>query len=408
MQPADLILVGCGIMGARHLRGYAELERARRGSLRLRAVCDPLGEAAESLADEAETLLGYRPLPCRSAPEALEREPGIAAADVVTDNRSHPDVVIPLLEAGIDVQVEKPLAVTIAEGCRMADAAARAGRVLAVAENYRRDPMARLMRHLVAGGAIGAPRFAAQVQIGPGSSVVVSPWRHAWAHGGLALDVGVHYSDMLEYLLGPVASVVATSSKVCKTRDWTQPDGTARPVPVECDDLYSALLSFESGAQGVWVMHFGSAGERQWQRTIHGDSGMAAGPGDRSGAPVRLQRGAEVLEGDALVDAFPEYRLEGVESRLFGERPAHYAMEFAEIDRKLIAVETADFLDAAREGRAPEVSAEKGLRAVAVVMALLESAHAGVPVRVEDVLSGKVRAFQDRMAGGGVESARCR
>lgn len=399
MQPAELILVGCGIMGTRHLRGYAELERARPGSLRLRAVCDPRSEAAEALAAEAETLLGYRPLSCRSAAEALEREPGIDAADVVTDNRSHPEVVIPLLEAGLHVQVEKPLAVTIAAGRRMADTAARAGRVLAVAENYRRDPMARLLRHLVAGGAIGTPRFAAHIQIAPGTAVVVSPWRHEWAHGGLALDVGVHYSDMLEYLLGPVVSVFATGSRICENRDWTGADEAARRVAVECDDLYSALLTFESGAQGVWVMHFGSAGERQWQRTIHGDSGMAAGPGDRSGAPVRLQRGAEILEGDALVEAFPEYRLGGVESRLFGERPGTYAMEFPDIDRKLIAIETADFLDAAREGWEPEVTPETGLRAVAVVMALLESAHAGVPVRVEDVLSGRVRAFQDRIAG---------
>ena len=48
-------------------------------------------------------------------------------------------------------------------------------------------------------------------------------------------------------------------------------------------------------------MHFGSAGERQWERVIHGRDGMAAGPGDRSGEPVRVQRGAETLEGEALI-----------------------------------------------------------------------------------------------------------
>jgi predicted dehydrogenase len=64
------------------------------------------------------------------------------------------------------------------------------------------------------------------------------------------------------------------------------------------------------------------------------------------------------------------------------------------MDRRLLAIETADFLDAITEGRAPEVDAEQGLRSVAVVMALLESAASGQPVGVSDVLRGKVDGFQ--------------
>src|SRR5205814_2797855 len=113
------------------------------------------------------------------------------------------------------------------------------------------------------------------------------------------------------------------------------------------------------------------------------------GPPDRSGQPVRLQLGDKAMEGEALVKAFPGFRLNGIEAAVFGERPASYRMDFAEIDRKLIAVETADFLDAVREGRSPEVSAGAGLRALAVSVAVLESAHAGVPVPVDEVLSGQ-------------------
>jgi predicted dehydrogenase len=226
---------------------------------------------------------------------------------------------------------------------------------------------------------------------------VVSPWRHAWVHGGLALDVGVHYSDMLEYLLGPVETVSAISQKLRETREWTGPDGERRDVPVECDDVSAALLTFRNGAQGVWVMHFGSAGERQWQRTVQGSEGMVSGPPDRSGQPVRLQRGSETLEGEALVAVLPEFRLGEVETRIFGERPGASPREFQEMDRQLIAVETADFLDAVREGCEPEVTGEVGLRAVAAVMALLESAHTSAPVRVDEVLSGSVRRFQEWM-----------
>jgi predicted dehydrogenase len=398
MEPIDLILLGCGLMGGRHLKGYAELERVRPGTLRLRAVCDPRSEAAERLAGEAEALLGYRPLCCGSAEEALKRQPRIVAADVATDPRSHAAVVTALLEAGIHVQVEKPLSVTAAPGREMVEVARRSGRILAVAENYRRDPMNRLLRHVVESGAIGEPQFVTQVYVSAGHRVVVSPWRHAWAQGGLALDVGVHYADMLEFLLGPADTVAAVGQKVRAEREWPDPGGEQSSVPVECDDLYAALLTFGSGAQGAWIMNFASAGQRQWQRTVYGSTGTVSGPADRSGEPVSLQRGSTVFVGDALLRELPTFRLNETEALFFGERPATCPREFQEMDRQLIAIETVDFLDAIREGGEPEVPGEAGLRSVALVMALLESVHAGRPVRVDDVLSGAVHHFQSWLA----------
>jgi predicted dehydrogenase len=386
-------------MGARHLRGYVSLEQVRPGSLRLRAVCDPRPEAAERVAAGAEELLGYRPRTCASAEEALAAEPGILAADVVTEPRTHVEVILPLLEAGVHVQVEKPLAVTAARGRALAEGARRFGRTLAVAENYRRDPMNRLLRHVIASGAIGTPNLMLEVHVGSGERVMVSPWRHDWSHGGLALDVGVHYADMLEYLLGPIETVYARGGKICETREWTPPGSPPQVVPVECDDLYSAALTFASGAQGVWIMHFGSRGETQWQRTVHGDAGTVSGPPDRTGRPVRLQRGKDALEGEALVAELPGFRLGDVESRFFGDRPAGADLPFPEMDRRLLAIETADFLDAITEGREPEVNAEWGLRSVAVVMALLESTASGLPVRVSEVLSGEVDGFQRGVVG---------
>jgi predicted dehydrogenase len=393
VEPIDLMLVGCGLMGGRHLRGYGELERVRPGSLRLRAVCDLRHEAAERVAAEAEALLGYRPTVCARAEEALAREPGIAAADVVTEPRSHPEIVVPLLESGLHVQVEKPLSVSVAAGRRMVEAAGRAGRILSVAENYRRDPMNRLLRHVVRSGAIGEPCFLLDVHVQDGRRVVVSPWRHEWRNGGIVLDMGIHYADMVEYLMGPVTTVSALSRRVRETREWTGPDGSVQVVPVECDDLYTANLTFESGAQGTCVMHFGSAGEGQAQRTVHGTAGSVSGPPDRSGKPVRMQRGGEVLEAQALVEALPGFRLPDTEARLFGERPGFMDLPFAQIDAGLIAVETGDFLDAIRESRPPELDGEGGLRSVALVMALLESSHRGQSVAVADLLAGERITF---------------
>lgn len=393
----NLMLVGCGMMGARHLRGYGELERVRPGSIRLLAVCDPREDAARAVAQEAEELLGQRPTVCRDSEEALSLEPSIQAADVVTDNRSHHAVVIPLLEAGLDVLVEKPLAQTVAIGRSIVEVAKGSDRVFGVAENNRRDPMNRLLRHVIRSGLIGRPHFVLQTVVSPGRGIKASRWRHSMAYGGLALDVGIHQAYMLEVMLGPIESVYAVSQQVWAERPMSDPKGGEQDMPVESDDVFAATLTFESGVQGTWMMHFGSIGGGHWQRIVFGDGGTAYGPGDRSGGAVRVQRDGRNLEGDELLEQVPDFGVNEIESRLFGERPASYSFESPVTDRKLIAAEVSDFIDAAREHREPEVTGKMGLRSVAIVYALLESAACGAPVTLEQVLSGAVRAVQQKI-----------
>ena len=263
MASVEILLIGCGVMGLRHVRGFAALERLRPGSLRLRGVCDLREDAAAHVAAEAEALLGTRPDVFRTVSEAITAA-SFEAADIVTEPQTHLPLALELLSAGVHVQIEKPLAVTLEECRAIAEAGKPAGRVVAVAENYRRDPMNRLLKHVIDSGAIGTPQFLFETHVIDGRQVMVTPWRHDRRHGGIALDMGVHYADMILYLMGPVASVIAQATKVRERREWTPPGEGPRQVAVECDDVHSALLTFESGAHGVWVDHFGGAGERHW------------------------------------------------------------------------------------------------------------------------------------------------
>ncbi len=214
MEPLNLLLVGCGMMGARHVRGLGELEEAAPGSVRLLAVCDKREDLAHKVAAEAEQLLGVRPAVFTDIGQTLVAEPDLEAADVVTDPRSHDMLVISLLEAGLDVICEKPLALTVARGRNMVETSRRTGRVLAVAENNRRDPMSRLARACVTGGLIGAPNFALQVAVNRGGGIIGTAWRHRLAAGGPLLDVAIHLGYVLEYLVGPIESVSARASIV--------------------------------------------------------------------------------------------------------------------------------------------------------------------------------------------------
>lgn len=398
MDRLPLALIGCGMMGARHLRGYGELERAAPGQLELVAVCDGDRARAESVANEAEQLLGRRPRVLADLDQVL-RLPGLAAVDVVTPNRTHDAVAVPLLQAGLDVLLEKPFAVTIARGRRIL--AAAGDRVLAVAENNRRDPMQRLLRHAVRAGLLGDITFVQQVGVSRGGQVTATPWRHHLAEGGLPLDVWIHLAYSLENLAGPWQAVSATAALVQAERTWSGPGGQ-ETVACEGLDALTATLALAGGGLGSWATHFASPGWSRHERVLVGTEATAVASPDRSGRPVTVERGGETLSGDDLVAALPDFALPEIEARLFGERPGSYSLESVETDRKLIAAEVADFLTAVRGRRRPEVPGELGLRSVALVHALLESAHAGRPVTVAEVLDGELAEYQATIEQAGL------
>jgi len=399
MEPVNLLLVGCGMMGMRHVRGLAELEQTAPGTVRLLAVCDMREQAAAKVAAEAEELLGLKPKVFTDVERALAAEPHLQAGDVVTDPRSHDELVVGLLEAGLDVICEKPLALTVARGQRIVEAVQRTGRVLATAENNRHDPMNRLAKACLEGGLIGAPNFVLQVAISPGGNIIATAWRHRLAAGGVLLDVPVHVGYILEYLLGPLQSVAAQAQLVQSERGGEEYDGKAVKVKVDAEDCFSAVLQFQGSVQGHWTSYFASTGETMFKRLILGNEGTLNLPSDRSGRSVEVCRGGEMLTGDALLAQLPDYHLNEIETRLFGERPASYSLEGSATDRKLLAAEIYDFVDAIRNDRPPEVDGPTGLRSVAIIYAILESALSHRSVAVEEVMKGSLHAYQDMVEG---------
>lgn len=394
MQPFDMMLVGCGMMGARHVRGFAELHRLVPGMCRLRAVCDRRPEMAQRVADEAEQLMGMRPEVFASAEEAVAALPDLQGADLVTDPRSHDDLAVALMGTGLHVLCEKPLACTVARGWRMVDAAERTGRVLGVAENNRHDPMARLTRAALDAGLIGSPNFVLNHSQSPAGGILATAWRHRLAMGGVLLDVGIHQGYMLEALLGPVDAVYGVAKLVQNNRVGREYDGTEVSVEADAEDCFAAVVEFGSGVTGQWSAHFASPGETGFKRLIIGAEGTLHFPSERSGQSPEVQRGKEKLMGENLVAALPDYHLNDIEAKLFGQRCAGYRQEYPITDRQLIAAELHDFVTAAQTGGQPEADGLQGLRAVALIYTILESSLLGRAVRVEEVLAGAVDGYQ--------------
>ncbi len=411
MDKIPLAIVGCGGMGHRHLYGLAELHSSGLSPFELVGACDPVRANAESLANDAEERLGSRPQVVESL-EELEAL-GVAAVDITTTPRYHHTVAEEALERGWHAMIEKPVGLTVRAGNRIRQAAERSGRIVSVAENYRRDPMNRLGKALLDAGVIGSPRLMIHNTMGGGSQMTISVWRHQKNESGVLLDVGVHFADILEFYLGPVSTVYAQSrlhepirynpAAGPAGRSSSNPAGVygkwQRQMPAQfeatAEDASYATLLFENGAVGQFIEDHAAHGQGVWTRQIHGSGGSLELPPDRSGQLITLHKDGETVSDASLLDLVPDFHLEPIAAALFGgERLWGYDFPFHETDRKLIATEYGELGLAIEDGGAIEVDAAQGTRSVALSYAMLESSEAGRALTMEEVLAEKVDAYQ--------------
>ncbi len=406
-ERVQIAIVGCGGMGRRHLAGLAELARTEHNSIDLVAVCDLNERNAADLADEARDLLGSRPAVYTDATRMVNEVGGLEAADCTTETGSHHRVAADLLNLGLHTLCEKPLALTI-RGCNQIIAAAeRTGKILSVAENFRRDPINRLVRALLDDGAIGERQFIMETGVRGRDTLFITPWRHQKLTGALTLDAGVHNADILQYYFGDAASAygqVRLFEPTRVRRDAAGPGGFYEkwaanlPATVEAtgEDAMFGLITFANGALGQWVDHYAGHGEPFSHRMIFGTRGSIAAPGDRNGRPVHLvlDDGTDLADEHILEHA-PSYQLNPVAATLFGgERPWTYSFDFQTTDRKIIALEYHEFAACIRDGTRPEVDGAMARRDVALVYALFESQLAGRPVTIDEVEASAVDAYQ--------------
>ena len=410
----ELALVGCGGMGFRHTRGFIELA-SKFDTFRLAAVCDLHEQAANHVAATIEDALGYRPKVYTDFARMLDEHKSLDAVDITTDTRMHHTFSIAALQAGLHVMTEKPMAITL-KACRaVRDFAEKSGLTFAVAENFRRDPMNRLSKALIDNGAIGDPKFAVRVGVGGGTALMHNTgWRALKSRAGShILENGVHDCDLLLYFLGDIDTISAETGVLIGTRRRAGLSGQLASfyehrvedefaddelIDVDTEDSAFAVVRFASGAIGHVTLTSASQGYGVDVNTLHGTAGTLLLPQSRSGKGPEIRReGRETpVRGNELLDLVPDFQLDDATARFWDgrKRMASYDMTFPEIDGKLVAIEYQDFGDAILSGHEPEVGAETAMKALAFAYGLLESGYLRQPVRLDDVLTGKVSAYQ--------------
>ena len=145
-RQAGVALVGCGGWGVNHVRVWREL-----GCLEV--VCDSDARRLEAVQDRHPDL--------QTTPElaqVLDR-PDVSALVIATPAPTHARLALRAMEAGKDVLVEKPMSLTVADGERLVEAAARHGRVLMVGHVLEYHPAVNKLRELAADGGFGRIRY---------------------------------------------------------------------------------------------------------------------------------------------------------------------------------------------------------------------------------------------------------
>ncbi len=140
----------------------------------------------------------------------LVGDPDVDAVYISTTNELHRDQVLAAARAGKHILCEKPLAMSLEDAHAMVKAASEAGVIMATNHHLRGAETHRAMRDAIAAGKIGKP-LAARVCHAGYLPVHLQGWRleKPEAGGGVILDITVHDTDTLRFVLGddPVEAI---------------------------------------------------------------------------------------------------------------------------------------------------------------------------------------------------------
>lgn len=181
-----VLLVGLGRWGEKHARVLRELGVTLWGadlSVERRRWAAQAGLAPERIVADYRLAL-----------------PHVDAVVVATPAPSHAAITEAALRAGRDCFVEKPLAVTAADGRRLAALAGASGRVLQVGHIFRFHPVTALLREALAAGRLGRVRYLTGRFAG---------FKRPRTDVGVTHTDAIHYFDLFAHLLGRRATAVA-------------------------------------------------------------------------------------------------------------------------------------------------------------------------------------------------------
>jgi UDP-N-acetylglucosamine 3-dehydrogenase len=321
-----VVLVGLGRWGEKHLRVLGEL------GVDL--------WVADVSAERRAFAIKAGVTPARAVEDFRLALPYVDAVDIVTPTENHLALAAECLGAGRDCFIEKPLALTVAEGRRLAAIVAETGRVLQVGHIFRFHPVTAALRERLAAGTIGRVRYCTGRFAG---------FKRPRTDVGVTQTDAIHYFDLFAHLLERPATAVTATLR----------DHLGRGL----DDCSFTTVDYGDIPAFVEAGYFAPGTARDC--VIVGEQGTLAADFGTSEVRVLANRHVETPSGWHAPDGTAET------FKASGPEPLRHELE--------------RFLDAVTRRSRPAVDVEAGLDALRTVEAAQRSSSLGRRVTLAEL-----------------------
>lgn len=309
-----IAIIGCGrIANIAHLPALEKMD-----NIRIKYACDIIADKAEALREKFPII------------ENVITDYHIALADsevdavyVLTPNFSHYEITMAALRAGKHVMCEKPVTVNYDLSCEMAKEAEKQGKFLNIGVCNRYHRSVEMLEELNRDGRFGKiyhvycsfRRFRSIPGLGGAFTT------KAQSGGGVLIDWGIHFLDLILYVLGGAKILNVMSDTYCEmAKDmksykyesmWAEDTADIENGTNDVDDFVSGYIRTDKAG-----ISFNGA----WAQNIKKDEMFIDFMGDKAGARLTYGGKFEIYDGATLETLAPEYDIEDMylcESRAF-------------------------------------------------------------------------------------------
>ena len=355
-------LIGCGRIAVNHIKA------ALNNHLEICAVCDVKPEAMEALLakyglEKDESIRRYTDYQQLLAAE----KPTLAS--IATESGIHAEIALRCIDAGVNVIIEKPMAMSMADAEEIVRRSGETGVKVSACHQNRFNIAVQETRKALEAGRFGTlSHGSVHVRWNRNRDYYSqAPWRGTWAQdGGCLMNQCIHGIDLLRWMMGDEVEEVYGVTKQ-QFHSYLQ-----------CEDIGMAVVKFKNGAVGT-IEGTTNVYPKNLEETLYlfGETGtVKLGGTSTNNIDVWDFAGEDASDGK-------NRGLQEATSNVYGN--GHTSL-------------FADMIDAVEKDRKPYVDAQAGRNALEMILAIYQSAASGKPVKLplKDVASTD---FEGRFSG---------
>ena len=337
-------LIGCGRISPNHMAA------AQENKLEIVGLCDVEMENIQKLAKQFQIesvtqYLDYKLM-------LRDQKPELVA--IATESGKHAQIALDCIEAGCNLIIEKPIALSLEDADKIINAARLKGVKVCACHQNRFNKSISKIREALEQGRFGRLFHAtAHIRWNRGQDYYTqAPWRGTWQQdGGALMNQCIHNIDLLRWMMGDeIEEVVGYTDRL--NHDF-----------IQAEDLGMALIKFKNGSYGM-IEGTTNVFPKNLEETLYifGETGTIK-VGGKSVNIIEEWMFADGMDDSGTVKA--EYSENPPNVYGFGHSPLYQ-----------------DVVEAITTNRAPYVDATAGRRALELVLAIYKSAQDGQPVKL--------------------------